>query len=214
VNGGTLTRKTSFGQTGEITAVDRFGVWLSQRKIRRHVGSWQGKDVGDFGCGYEATQVRRMLPDVATATIADVSLAPDLKDIPNLRVLEGELPEILTKLPSGSLDIALCVSVLEHLWEPEWALSEIYRALRSGGVCFVNVPTWLGKRFLELSAFKLGLSPVQEMNDHKRYYDPSDLWPLLVRAGFRPQDIRCGRHKLGLNCFATCRKQVEESDVH
>jgi len=155
-----------------------------------------------------------MLPDVATATIADVSLAPDLKDIPNLRVLEGELPEILTKLPSGSLDIALCVSVLEHLWEPEWALSEIYRALRSGGVCFVNVPTWLGKRFLELSAFKLGLSPVQEMNDHKRYYDPSDLWPLLVRAGFRPQDIRCGRHKLGLNCFATCRKQVEESDVH
>ncbi len=44
------------------------------------------------------------------------------------------------------------------------------------------------------------------MDDHKMYYDPRDLWPLLVQAGFRPRDIRCFRHKFGLNTFARCRK--------
>jgi hypothetical protein len=43
------------------------------------------------------------------------------------------------------------------------------------------------------------------MNDHKMYYDVRDLWPLLVRAGFLPSDIRCFPHKLGLNTFAVCR---------
>jgi hypothetical protein len=37
------------------------------------------------------------------------------------------------------------------------------------------------------------------------YYDVRDLWPVLVRAGFRPSQIRCLSHKLGLNTFALCR---------
>ena len=69
----------------------------------------------------------------------------------------------------------------------------------------LNVPTWRGKRALELSAFRLGLSPAEEMDDHKWYFDPRDLWLMLVRAGFRPSEIRCHRHKFGLNTFAACR---------
>jgi len=37
------------------------------------------------------------------------------------------------------------------------------------------------------------------------YYDVADLWPLLVRAGFKPSHIRCFSHKFGLNVFAACR---------
>ncbi len=70
----------------------------------------------------------------------------------------------------------------------------------------MNVPSWRGKKFLELSAFRLGLSPAVEMDDHKQYYDVRDLWPLLVRNGFRPSQIRCFRHKFGLNTFAVCSK--------
>jgi hypothetical protein len=43
------------------------------------------------------------------------------------------------------------------------------------------------------------------MNDHKMYYAPRDLWPLLVRAGFLPQHIALGTHKFGLNTYAVCR---------
>jgi len=78
------------------------------------------------------------------------------------------------------------------------------------GLAVVNVPSWRGKRFLEFSAFRLGTSPADEMQDHKAYYDPRDLWPILVRAGFAPRDIQCLRHKFGLNTFAACRKVSAE----
>jgi hypothetical protein len=32
-----------------------------------------------------------------------------------------------------------------------------------------------------------------------------DPWPLLVRAGFQPRDVRCFPHKFGFNVFAVCR---------
>jgi SAM-dependent methyltransferase len=169
------------------------------------VPSFAGKSVGDFGCGYEARFVRSILDEIDRAVLVDVALAPDLGTDERIRVIEGALPEALREVEDGSLDIVLCVSVLEHLWEPLETLVELRRLVAPGGVCLVNVPSWRGKRFLELSAFRLGLSPAEEMDDHKAYYDPKDLWPLLVRAGFRPRDISCRTHKFGLNTFAACR---------
>jgi len=199
------SRDQSYGQSHELTFVDRFGVWLTGRSIRRAVGSLRGLDVGDFGCGFRASFVQTVLPDLASATLADVALADELSDRHNVRLVVGALPDSLAEVESSSLDVALCLSVLEHLWEPDVALSHFRRVLREGGVCVVNVPTWLGKRFLEFSAFRLGLSPACEMDDHKRYYDPRDLWPLLVKAGFPPHGIKVRRHKFGLNTLAICR---------
>jgi len=202
-----MTRKESFGQSGDATVVDRFGIWLTATAVRREVGSFQGVDVGDFGCGYDATLIRSLLPEVASATLADVSLAKDLAEHPKVTAIEGALPGAMADIPDSSLDVVLCLSVLEHLDEPSVALHQFRRVLRPGGACVVNVPTWMGKRYLELSAFRLGLSPACEMDDHKRYYDPRDLWPLLVEAGFPPHAIRCRRHKFGMNTIATCRSE-------
>lgn len=163
-----------------------------------------GKRLADLGCGYEATFVRSIVSQLETALIVDVSLAPDLKTHPKIRALEGQLPGVLSDLRDSSLDIVLCISSLEHVVDPEKLLSESHRLLAPGGVLLVNVPSWLGKRFLEFSAFRLGLSPREEMDDHKMYYDPKDLWPLLRRAGFLPHNIKCFRHKGGLNTFASC----------
>ena len=204
-----VSRTTSFGAAGSLTPVDRFGVWLSGRSIRRTASPFDSKRIGDFGCGHQATFVRTILPVIASALLVDVTLADDLKDHPKVQSIEGELPAALFDLPSGSLDVVMCISSLEHVTEPDVLAAECRRLVAPGGVFLVNVPTWLGKRFLEFSAFRLGLSPRDEMDDHKMYYDPRDLWPLLRRAGFLPHNIRCFRHKLGLNTFAVCR--VERS---
>jgi SAM-dependent methyltransferase len=198
-------RLSSFGQSDSPSVVDRFGVWLSARALRGEVGSFSGKRLGDFGCGYQATFARSALDDVDSAVLVDVALADDLKADRRVTAIEGRLPDALAGIPDRSLDVTLCISVLEHLWDPLVMLRELRRVTAQGGVCLLNVPTWRGKRFLEFSAYRLGLSPREEMDDHKRYYDPRDLWPLLVAAGFVPHAITCHRHKFGLNTFAACR---------
>jgi|ERR1700730_16513685 SAM-dependent methyltransferase len=198
-------RERAYGQGYQPSPVDRLGVWLSARQIRRYAGSLAGKQLGDFGCGYHAAYVRTVLSQLERAVIVDSALAPDLKSYRNVTAIEGTLPGVLDQVPVASLDIVLCISVLEHLWDPLTALQECFRIVRPGGLCIFNVPTWRGKRFLEYSAFRLGLSPKDEMDDHKAYYDVKDFWPLLVRAGFRPSNIRCFSYKFGLNTFAICR---------
>lgn len=204
------SRKGSYGQHRKATPVDRFGVWLSSRAVIKHA-SFAGKRFADLGCGYEARFARTQLDASAGALLVDIALADDLKADPRVTAIEGGLPAALAGQPDASRDIVLCLSVLEHLVEPQDALGEIRRLVAPGGVALINVPSWRGKWFLETAAFRLGVSPAEEMDDHKAYYDPRDLWPMLVRAGFRPQQIRCHTHKFGLNTFAVCRVPEEST---
>jgi SAM-dependent methyltransferase len=208
-----VARSHSFGEQHPPSIVDRFGIWLSAKAIRRQTGSLRGKRIGDFGCGYRATLSRSLVAESTSVLAVDVSLDPALRDIPKLEAIEGRLPGALATIPDGSLDVVLCVSVLEHLDSPEATLKEFRRLLKPGGVCVINVPSWLGKRFLEFAAFRLGLSPADEMDDHRRYYDPRDLWPLLVDAGFKPRNIHCFRHKFGLNTLARCSAPLPETTL-
>jgi len=111
-------RGASFGQLHEPTVVDRFGVWLSGRQIRRWVPSLSGLEIADLGCGYHAAFTRTVLEEVASATLVDVALADDLKSHPRVRAREGDLQEVLASLPNAGFDLVMMVSVLEHLWEP------------------------------------------------------------------------------------------------
>jgi len=198
-------RETAYLQHSRGTVVDRFGVWLSARQVRRFVPSFAGKRVGDFGCGYQASFARGLIGEAARVVLVDVALADDLKADARVRAIEGRLPDALAALPAASLDVILLVSVLEHVSEPQRLLAEVARLLAPDGVALVNVPSWRGKRYLELATFRLHLGAASEIDDHKMYYDVRDLWPMLVAAGFRPSRIRCFPHKFGLNTFAVCR---------
>lgn len=198
----------SYGQHG-VTWVDRFGVWLSQRAIRRWLPAGDKLRVLEPGCGYRATQLVALRDRMQEGTGVDFTIAPELRALPGLVFHEGPIEATLPKLAAGAYDVVLLISVLEHLREPRAALESAHRLLRPGGVLLVNVPTWRGKFFLEFSAFRLGLSPKVEMDDHKMYYDQRDLWPLLVQAGFRPSAIHLSYHKFGLNLFAAVTKTAD-----
>jgi SAM-dependent methyltransferase len=195
-------RDSSYGEQG-LSPVDRLGVWLSLRAVRRHVGT--GGRLLDLGCGYEAGMTRALTGRWRTATVVDVSLAPGLGALDGVTPHEGTLEEVLPRLDETAFDTVLLVNVLEHVRDPALVLGECRRVLASGGVLLVNVPTWLGKRALETAAFRLGVAPAVEMDDHKAYYAVRDLWPLLVAAGFRPRDLRLRYHKGGLNLLAVAR---------
>jgi len=198
------TRETSYGQDG-LTVVDRLGVWLSRRAIERHLPDGALR-VLDLGCGHDATLLRSLGSRVREGTGVDVSISDAAAATPHLTFVRSTIGDALPQIADESQDVVLLINVLEHLWDAQEALGACHRVLAPGGTLLVNVPTWRGKTALELSAFRLGMSPATEMDDHKRYYDRRDLWPMLVAAGFKPSRIHMRRHKLTLNLFARAQR--------
>jgi SAM-dependent methyltransferase len=201
----TLRAHESYGQHG-LTFVDRVGTWLSQQAIRRHLPSRNDLEVLELGCGYRASQLIALEPKLNRGVGVDFQIAPELQTLEKFTFHQAPIEEMLPKLESETMDVVMLISVLEHLPDPQFVVGSAWRLLKPSGLLLVNVPTWVGKRFLELSAFRLGLSPKVEIDDHKMYYAKRDLWPMLVRSGFKPSQIQLRYHKLGLNLFAAARK--------
>jgi SAM-dependent methyltransferase len=196
----------SFGQK-KLTRMDRFGVWLSQRAIARELPTRSDLEVLELGCGFRAAQLLALASRLKRGVGIDFQIARELEKQDKFTFYEGTIEETLYRLASQTFDAVLLISVLEHLRDPLFVLEAVRGLLKPSGVLLINVPTWRGKGFLEFSAFRLGLSPKLEMDDHKMYYDKRDLWPLLVRAGFKPSLIKLCYHKFGLNLFAVARRE-------
>ena len=195
----------SFGQA-ETTWVDRLGVWMSMRAIRKHLPERDNLHILDLGCGYRAAQLLCLRDKLESGTCVDFNLSDEVKAESGITAIEGAVEEVLPGMNGGSFDVVLLISVLEHLRSPTNSLEEIRGLLKPDGILLLNVPTWRGKWFLEFSAFRLGLSPKIEMDDHKMYYDKRDLWPLLVASGFKPSKLSLSYHKFGLNLFAVASR--------
>lgn len=200
-------RKTSFGEGYKLTLVDKFGVYLSLYKVRQIIKDFKKPFTClDIGCGYNAKLLKELAPNIKHGLGIDISINPEIKTIENLNFIESNVEEAVANLEKEQFDLISIMSVLEHLNDPLMVLKECYNHLNPNGILLINVPTWLGKVFLEFSAFKLRLSPFDEMEDHKMYYDKRDLWPLLIKAGFKPSKITMQYHKFGLNLFSIVKK--------
>jgi SAM-dependent methyltransferase len=189
-----------------LTILDRVGQALSTRPIRKVLAHYTMPRVLDIGCGHDARLLQAFAGRIREGVGIDESVRPEAKAHANLRFFEAPAEQVLPTFADESFDVVMMVSVLEHLWEPVVALKECRRLLVTGGSLILNVPNWLGKVALETAAFRLGLSTADSIDDHKTYYAKRDLWPQVVRAGFRPSRIRMHYHKLGLNLFAVAVK--------
>jgi len=205
-------RQISYGQAAEFSLVDRFGIYLSERMVKKYIKNLNPKEsvLLDLGCGYYARLLRKFSPLVTLGVGVDFAIDPDIKAIPNVKIYENTAESALTRFESNFFNLIVMISVLEHLNEPFVVLRECKRLLKKDGTLLINVPTWRGKFFLEASAYYFHLSPKSEIDNHKMYYDKRDLWPLLVKAGFKPSAIQMKYYKFGLNLFAVCKNYSEE----
>ena len=160
-----------------------------------------GARAADVGCGFDGALGRLLFSRSAEILLIDVSVDRSHPDR-RITIVEGYLPGVLGEVESECLDAIVCNNVIEHLWEPAKTLGELYRVLAPGGRLIVNVPSWRGKFFLELAAFRLGLAPKQEMDDHKTYYDPSRAVAVAHRGGLpseqrelSPPQVRSEHHR-------------------
>jgi SAM-dependent methyltransferase len=182
-------REQSYLEHGS-TFVDRLRTKLVCRSVLSRIPRTEDLRALDLGCGYHATFLKALAPRLAEGVGIDSHVSSESKSIPKLRFSLGTIESELPKQPDNAFDVVLFISVLEHVWNPEVWLGHCHRVLRQRGVLLVHVPTWYAKPFLELSAFRFGTSPACEMDDHKMYYSKRDLWPMLVKAGFKPSRIQ------------------------
>ena len=200
-------RHTSFGTSG-LSFVDKFGIWLSRRSIIRELVGRRDLSVLELGCGYAARNLFAIEDRASSLVAVDFNLSDAVKQHPKFIAIESDIDDALPQIAAHTFDLILLISILEHLEDPLRILIECKNILRPRGMLLVNVPTWLGKIFLEYAAFDLKLAPKEEMDDHKMYYDKRDLWPVLVKAGFLPSNLKLRYHKFRLNLFASASKEM------
>lgn len=172
---------------------------LDQITFERVMRPVIGKDnVLDYGCGMGYGYQRPLVRAVKHYVGADVSsLAVADAHRKGLEAVAINPENGRTPLPDASFDGAVCVEVMEHLFDPLSAARELNRVLKPGGVLVATTPnfgyhTW---RMLALLRAQVPLEPEDPKKDrykgvHIRFYSKLMFKRLLRDAGF--VDIKIG----------------------
>ncbi|HEX5449919.1 MAG TPA: class I SAM-dependent methyltransferase, partial [Gaiellaceae bacterium] len=117
----------------------RFGTPDDLRKLYE-VYATSETDCVDIGCGDGGTS--GLLLDQRANSYVGVDLSPTAVELATGRGLDARVIEDAAKLPFGddSFDLAVCIEVLEHMYEPHLAVREVMRVLRPGGRLIATVP--------------------------------------------------------------------------
>jgi SAM-dependent methyltransferase len=121
------------------------------------------------------------------------NLTPFLENLQAHKLFEYPQFDMLDlKIESESADLVVHSDTLEHIDNPERAMSECRRILRSNGRCIFTVPIIVGR----LSRFRNGLSPSYHGDPNINSNDQlvfsefgADMWKFIIRAGFSSCEI-------------------------
>lgn len=116
---------------------DRFCKWAAgTRDIDREFSArTKGRVLLDLGCGPPETRIA--VRDIECSQYVGIDFLVDAR------------PDVAASLDhlclcDNSVDSINCLSVLEHVYNPRYAISEMFRVLRPGGCVRVQVPFLLG----------------------------------------------------------------------
>lgn len=143
--------------------------------IKRKVGKTE--KILDIGCGtgINAKWLGELGKEVYGVEISDEAIEFAEKRTPNLKVIQGEFPNIEI---NDRFDLITLFDVLEHFEDDSDALKKIGALLNPGGYAVFSVP-----------AFSFLWSEHDELAHHKRRYTARELREKLVQAGFYPVKI-------------------------
>ena len=150
-----------------------------------------GGHVLEVGCGQGATLAWLREAGFAARTTG-IELDPDAAAVARGHVdhlIEGDAEAAIASLAAESVDLALCLDVLEHLVDPWRAMARLARALRPGGRVIVSVPN-IRHYSVTLPLLWSGRWQYEEAGildrTHLRFFSRAGAQGLLTQAGLAP----------------------------
>ncbi|MBE7527044.1 MAG: class I SAM-dependent methyltransferase [Nitrosomonas sp.] len=121
------------------------------------------------------------------------NLTPFLERLPSHELIEYPQYDMLNlKIESESIDLVIHSDTLEHIQNPERALSECCRVLRKNGRCIFTVPIIVDR----MSRSRVGLAPSYHGQSNIDADDQlvwtefgADMWKFVIGAGFSSCEI-------------------------
>jgi 2-polyprenyl-3-methyl-5-hydroxy-6-metoxy-1,4-benzoquinol methylase len=171
----------------------------------------------DVGCGVGATAAWLKARYPGSYTIG-LEGNPALRDTLTQNVDEAHILDLNGPIPDiGTVDLVLCLDVLEHLVDPAAVLTRLVRHLRPGGTAIVSVPN-VAHFSVSVPLLLRGEFTYQESGildrTHMRFFVRRSAIELMYAAGL---NVRAGLYSgvgnpksrlLNLVTFGRCRDRL------
>jgi 2-polyprenyl-3-methyl-5-hydroxy-6-metoxy-1,4-benzoquinol methylase len=181
--------------------LDKFIRYLRINKVKKHIP--RGSVVCDIGCGKDFYFLKKISSLIKHGIGFDEEVSNYCSGNNELR--NQKISDIIP-LENESCDVVTMAAVLEHLIFPQEILNESIRILKNGGKLILTTPTPRSKLILNFLAFKLNLIDKNEINDHKNYFNHEDIKLMLLKSGFKEENIKISFFEFFLNSFIVAKK--------
>lgn len=174
---------------------------LRHRKVIKHIP--KDSIVCDIGCGGDAY----FLKSISGLIKHGIGFDRDIENREDAK-LELKRIELFEEIPleKESCDIVTMLAVLEHLANPQEFLDKCFKILKNDGKLILTTPTPPAKPILNFLTFKLGLLDKDGIREHKNYFWPKETKEMLLKSGFKKENIKSYFFECYLNNLIIAQK--------
>lgn len=164
--------------------------------LRRELRQTQAGTILEAGCGAAAftPYLAQCTNHMRACDISSEQIKKNSEAFPDIHFFTQDLGSSLA-CETDSMDIIWCSEVLEHLFDPAYAVREFYRVLKPEGKLLVTVPYHGGFKNILIALFKWN-EHFSADNPHIRFFTKKTISNVVNKAGFRSIRIEtCGMGK-------------------
>lgn len=125
----------------------------------------------------------------------------------NINIFEADIEREKLPFADNSFETVTMLAAIEHL-HPEnlpAVLNEIQRVLKPEGAFIFTTPAKWTENILRFMS-KIGLVSKEEINEHKDQYTHKKLTEILIKVGYKQENIKLGYFEFFMNIYGKVKK--------